>query len=91
LREECGYQAEEWRRLAMLHPCIGYSSEAIELYCASRLTHIGNELEPGEFLEVVPLDLAEALRWVKDGKITDVKTMIGLLWWETMLQGPRGR
>src|SRR5262245_5889114 len=32
LREECGYEAGEWRHLATIHPCIGYSDEAIELY-----------------------------------------------------------
>jgi len=87
LREECGYQAADWRRLATLHPCIGYSSEAIELYCASGLTHVGSNLEAGEFLETVPLRLDEALRRVRDGTITDAKTVIGLLWWEAMRRG----
>lgn len=80
LREECGYLAGEWRRLATLHTCIGYSDEAIELFLARQLTHVGSELDAGEFLEVVPVKLAEALRWMRQGKITDVKTVIALLW-----------
>ena len=80
LREECGYRAGEWRRLATLHNCIGYADEAIELFIARQLSRVGNELEAGEFLEVVPVRLTEALRWVKQGKITDAKTVIALLW-----------
>ncbi len=34
LREECGFEAGEWRHLATIHPCIGYSDERIELYLA---------------------------------------------------------
>ncbi len=80
LREECGCEAGEWHHLATIHPCIGYSDERIELYLARGLTHIGHALDDGEFIETVTVGLTEALRWVKDGKITDVKTIIGLLW-----------
>jgi len=82
LREECGYQAREWRRLTTLHPCIGYSTESIELFLARDLVHVGAELDEGEFLEVMPVKLDEAVRWVREGRITDVKTAIGLLWAE---------
>jgi ADP-ribose pyrophosphatase len=82
LREECGYQAREWRRLTTLHPCIGYSDESIELFLARDLVHVGAELDEGEFLEVMPVKLDEAVRWVREGRITDVKTAIGLLWAE---------
>jgi ADP-ribose diphosphatase len=80
LREECGYQARDWRRMTTLHPCIGYSDEAIELFLARDLVHVGAELDAGEFLEVMPMGLAEALRRVKDGRITDAKTAFALLW-----------
>jgi len=32
----------------------------------------------------VPVKLAEALRWIRQGKITDVKTVIALLWAERL-------
>jgi ADP-ribose pyrophosphatase len=80
LKEECGYEAGQWQRLATIHPCIGYSNEAIELFLARDLTHVGHAPDDGEFLEVVPVVLAEALEWIRDGKITDQKTIIGLLW-----------
>jgi len=80
LREECGLVAGEWRRLATIHPCIGYSDEKMEFYLAQRLSSVGHEPEDDEFLEIVTVKLAEALRWVKEGMITDQKTVIGLLW-----------
>ncbi|HSB49202.1 MAG TPA: NUDIX hydrolase [Burkholderiales bacterium] len=86
LREECGYRARTWRHLTTIHPCIGYSDERIELYLARGLTHVGNALDDGELLEVVPMKMAEALRWVEQGEITDEKTVIGLLWADRFLK-----
>ena len=80
LREECGYQAGKWRHLTTIHPCIGYSDEHIELYLARELAHVDHAPDDGELLEVVPMKVAAALRWVRAGKITDEKTVIGLLW-----------
>jgi ADP-ribose pyrophosphatase len=86
LREECGYRAATWRRLATIHPCIGYSDERIVLYVARGLTGVGHAPDDGELLEVVPMKMAAAVRWVKAGKITDQKTVIGLLWADRFLR-----
>ncbi len=80
LVEECGYQAAEWQRLTSLYSCIGYSNELIEIYLACGLTHVGSALDDGEFLEVVAVSLDEALEWVRSGRITDIKTVVGLAW-----------
>lgn len=84
LHEECGYRAETWQRLATLHPCIAYADEFIELFLARDLTHIGNRLDEGEFLEVMTVPLIQAVDWVRDGSITDPKTALGLLWAEKL-------
>jgi ADP-ribose pyrophosphatase len=85
LREECGYEAGSWRHFTTIHPCIGYSDERVEMFLARDLKHVGHALDDGEFLEVVPVALAEALDWIRDGKITDQKTVIGLLWARSFL------
>jgi ADP-ribose pyrophosphatase len=82
LVEECGYEAKDWRHLATLYPCIGYADERLELYLARDLVHVGSKLDDGEFLQVMPVKIAEALEWVRAGKITEVKAVIGLLWLE---------
>jgi ADP-ribose pyrophosphatase len=87
LLEETGYQASEWAHLATIHLAIGYSDEHIEIFLAKGLTQRQAKLDDEEFLEVFSLSLATALEWVRDGKITDAKTLSGLLWAEKALQG----
>ena len=55
LAEEAGYTAAHWTRLGVIHPVISYSTEAIEIYVAEGLTHVGAKLDAGEFLEIVTL------------------------------------
>ncbi len=81
LREETGQIAAGWRHLGTIHPLVAYSNEHIELFLATGLTATqGAALDHGEFLETFTLPLSEALEWVRDGRITDSKTMIGLMW-----------
>jgi ADP-ribose pyrophosphatase len=80
LEEETGYVASDWRRLGVIHNAIAYSDEGIELWLAKGLERREQKLEAGEFLEVFTLPLAEAQAMVRDGRITDAKTVAGLLW-----------
>ena len=80
LLEETGYVAEEWTRLCVLHTAIGYTDEAIELYLARKLTLKDRRLDPGEFLETFLVPFDQALAMVRDGRITDAKTMVAVLW-----------
>jgi ADP-ribose pyrophosphatase len=85
LLEETGYVAAEWKRLCVLHTAIAYTDEAIELYLARGLEKRERKLDQGEFLETFELPLAEAMEMVRDGRITDAKTMAGLLWLKSFL------
>lgn len=87
LLEETGYTGTRWRYVATIHPCIGYSNEAILLYLAEDLTLGRHNRDGDEFLEVFHLPLDEALEWVRTGRITDVKTVIGLFWADKIIQG----
>lgn len=78
LLEECGIRAESWTPLGRINNAIGYSNEHIELFLAQSLTYGAQQLDPGEFLEVYRVPLAEALAMCDDGRITDVKTIVGL-------------
>jgi ADP-ribose diphosphatase len=80
LLEETGYVAKEWRRLGLIHNAIGYSDEGIEIWLARGLEMRGQQLAEGEFLEVFSLPLKEAQAMARDGRITDAKTIAGLLW-----------
>lgn len=78
LREETGYEAAQWLHLGVMHPCIGYSDEHIEIFLARELTHVGNALDAGEFLEVFSMSFDEAREAVFAGRITDGKTITAL-------------
>ena len=80
LLEETGYVAAEWRRLGIIHNAIGYSDEGIELYLARGLEKRAAKLDHGEFLEVFDASLEEAIDMVRDGRITDAKTVSARLW-----------
>ncbi len=78
LREEAGYRAARWTHLGVMHPCIGYADERIELFLARDLSHVGSALDEGEFLELLTLTAEEASAAVHDGRITDGKTIAAL-------------
>ena len=81
LKEETGYVAAEWEYLGVMHPCIGYSDERIEIFAARGLHLAGErELDHNEFLDVVEVSPAEAKQAVWDGRITDAKTITSLFW-----------
>lgn len=87
LLEETGYVAREWHYLATIHPTVAYSNERIFIYLARGLAHEGSRLDAGEFLEVLQMPLAKLLGLVRDGTITDVKTVIGIFWMEKIAAG----
>ena len=79
LLEETGYTAGEWRRIGIIHTAIAYTDEAIELFSAKKLKHVGRKLEAGEFLETLTVPFDEAIAMIRDGRITDAKTVAALL------------
>jgi ADP-ribose pyrophosphatase len=87
LLEETGYIAREWRCLTTLHPLCSYSSERIELWLARGLEHRGRTLDEGEFLETFAVALGTAIEWVRSGRISDAKTIVGVLWAEKIAAG----
>jgi len=88
LLEETGYEAGTWRYLGVMHPCIGYSDERIEIFLARDLRKVAEpSLDHNEFLDVLTLSLAEAIAAIRDGRITDAKTITALFWAEKVLDG----
>ena len=75
LREETGYEAADWRHVGVMHPCIGYSDERIEIFIAQGLKHVGHAWDEGEFLEVLSLPVEAVEASIHAGEITDAKTI----------------
>jgi ADP-ribose pyrophosphatase len=79
LWEETGYKAQRWARAGIMHPVIGYATEVIEIWFAEGLT-LHERLDEGEFLDVFAATQQELEDGVRDGTLTDVKTIVGLMW-----------
>lgn len=75
LREEAGLLASHWQHVGVMHPCIGYSDERIEVFFAAGLSPVAQALDDGEFLELLRLAPDEVERDIRAGAITDAKTI----------------
>ena len=80
LEEETGYRTNKLTFLTNIHPAIGFSNEKMWMYLAEELELSKKKLDEDEFLELLPVPLNQAIEWVFSGKITDVKTIIGIMW-----------
>lgn len=87
LEEETGYSAARWDYLTRIHPVISYSTEFIDVFLARDLTAGQAKLDDGEFLETFIVPAGQVLDWVRQGRITDVKTIIGAFWLEKVISG----
>ena len=82
LEEETGYTASDWKFLCTIHNAIAYSDEHLDIYLARGLVPGESKLDDEEFLETFTAPVADVLAWVREGKITDVKSVIGAFWLE---------
>ena len=68
----------------MIHTAIAYTDEAIDIFLARKLRKVRDAaLDAGEFVETLVVPFAEAIAMVRDGRITDAKSVAALLWVNT--------
>lgn len=87
LREETGFVAAQWAHAGVLHPCISYSTEYIDIWFARDLTAGARQLDAGEFLDVFTATPAQLLAWCREGRVTDAKTLTAALWLQNVMTG----
>jgi ADP-ribose pyrophosphatase len=87
LQEETGYTATDWQFVCTIHNAIAYSDEHLDIYLARGLIEGESKLDDEEFLETVKLPFPDVMELVHQGKITDVKTIIGTFWLDKILAG----
>ena len=79
LEEEIGWKAERFEPLIHFFTTPGFTNEVIHIFKASGLKPGAQKLDADEVLEVVECPLGEAIHWIREGRIRDGKTIIGLL------------
>lgn len=79
LQEEVGFRPGRLERLGEMFSSVGFCNERIHLFLARELAPTAQAVEADEFIEILPLTLAEALALLDRGEIPDGKTALALL------------
>ncbi len=86
LSEETGYTAKKFWKLITIATTVGFSNELIHLYAAQDLISGKQHPDDDEFINCVKIPLADAVKFIEDGKIMDCKTIISILMLEKYLE-----
>ena len=89
LEEEAGYRAGRLERLVSIYTTPGFTDERIHIFLATDLQKGTQRLEADEVLESVTFPLEETVRMIREGKIVDGKTVVGLQTAYLKLSGSR--
>jgi ADP-ribose pyrophosphatase len=81
LKEETGYKARTWKKLASYWPSPGFVDEKMTIFLATGLTEGKAEPMDDERIECRWFKRKELDKMIRDGKIEDGKTLIGFLTW----------
>jgi ADP-ribose pyrophosphatase len=81
LREETGYSAKKWVKLASFFPSPGYVGEKMNLFLALDLTEGTPEPMDDERIETRWFSRKELGEMIRSGKIMDGKTIVGYFLW----------
>jgi ADP-ribose pyrophosphatase len=81
MREETGFRPGKVERLCGFYTTPGFSDEYLHLYLVEDLTPDPLSAEDTAGIEIVRVPLAQVRELVTSGKIEDVKTIAGLLYY----------
>ena len=81
LAEEAGYRAAHWKRLLQFYPAPGVSTERMALYRADALSLLKKapRKDKDEYITTVIVPAKKAIAMVRQNKIVDAKSIIGIL------------
>lgn len=86
LQEETGYTSNHWIKLGYSLPSIGYSSECLSYYIALDCKSGNTNLDQGEFIETITMNIDECFELAYSGKIVDGKTLAALMLYQGYLR-----
>jgi ADP-ribose diphosphatase len=77
LMEETGFRAGKLDPLGIVYSSPGVLGEAMHFFLARDLQACGQDLDPGEKIEVVSLTVSELWDGIRSGDVRDGKTVVG--------------
>lgn len=92
LIEEVGLAPGRLEPLVQFYPSVGMTDSVLHLFLATELTEVARSAHGPEesHMEVLDVDLADAMAMVVGGEIHDAKTVIGLLFVDRLQRGVAG-
>ncbi|MBP1962049.1 NUDIX hydrolase [Paenibacillus aceris] len=82
LEEETGYRSENVRLVSSFYTSPGFADEIIHLYIAEDLVKGNANPDEDEFLECEAITLEQAQQYMRDGRISDAKTILAVYAWQ---------
>ena len=79
LQEEIGVTTENIEKLTEFYVSPGFLTEKMHVFLATGLTDVGQKLEADELLTVERHSFDELNKMIRNGEITDAKTMLGVM------------
>lgn len=79
LIEETGYEAATLESFGRFYTTPGLTDEVMHVFIARQLTHVGQDLDEGEHIEVYEMAADEVLAMIDDGRLQDAKSVIPIV------------
>jgi ADP-ribose pyrophosphatase len=79
LEEEIGVRAAHIQKLTEFYVSPGFLTEMMHVFMATGLTEVGQKLEADENLTIERYSFEELQAMIRDGRIVDAKTMVGVM------------
>jgi ADP-ribose pyrophosphatase len=79
LKEETGYDAEDFQFLTRFYGTIGYNNEIIEIFKARTTSKGETSFDEHEAIELYEMEIPQLLDMIDRGEIIDGKTIVGIL------------
>jgi ADP-ribose pyrophosphatase len=91
LREETGFKAKKWTKLASFFVSPGFLAEKMTIFLAEDLREGEQEPMEDERIQLKWYKTKEVDDMIESGKIMDAKTIIGFLAWKRYHTGRRAK
>lgn len=82
LEEETGYRCGSIRHISSFYVSPGFSDEILHLYFADQLIQGEAKPDEDEFLECEAITIDQAQEYMREGRISDAKTIMAVYAWQ---------
>ncbi|CAG7612206.1 Methanol dehydrogenase activator [Paenibacillus solanacearum] len=82
LEEETGYRCESLRHISSFYTSPGFADEILHLYASEQLSKGEANPDEDEFLELEAITLEQAQAYMREGRISDAKTVMAVYAWQ---------